>query len=143
MMFRKELGRANVLTLVERVSRFTLALRNRDRISKPIMESLVAGMAALPFDARRSITFDRGTEFTAWPQGWRACAQPPRQGRARQNCTRYLCRTPASSVQNLKSAMVRDSAAARLLPAAFNLGVMPCLEIFSLPPLSLSLRPRS
>jgi transposase, IS30 family len=67
MMFRKEFGRGNVLTLVERVSRFTLALRNRDRQSKPIMESLVAGMAALPFDARRSITFDRGTEFTAWP----------------------------------------------------------------------------
>lgn len=68
MMFRKEHGKVNVTSLVERVSRFTVVLRNEDRQSKPIMEALISGLSILPADARRSITFDRGTEFSAWPQ---------------------------------------------------------------------------
>ena len=67
VMFRKEFGKTNLASVVERVSRFTLLLKNRDRQSRPVMEALIAGLAALPFAARRSITFDRGTEFTAWP----------------------------------------------------------------------------
>lgn len=66
MLFRKEFGTANVTSLVERVSRFTLLAKNRDRQSKPVMEALIAGLGSLPQSARRSITFDRGTEFTAW-----------------------------------------------------------------------------
>jgi IS30 family transposase len=66
MMFRKEHGKINVTSLVERVSRYTVVMRNEDRQSKPIMESLIKGLAALPADARQSITFDRGTEFSAW-----------------------------------------------------------------------------
>lgn len=66
MMFRKEFGTANVTSLVERVSRFTLLSRNPDRQSKPVMEGLIAGLSPLPHQARRSITFDRGTEFSAW-----------------------------------------------------------------------------
>jgi len=66
MMFRKVHGRANVTSLVERVSRFIVALKNRDRQSKPVMDALIEGLAPLPSDARRSITFDRGSEFTAW-----------------------------------------------------------------------------
>ena len=66
MMFRKEHGKVNVTSLVERVSRFTVVMRNEDRQSKPIMESLIQGLAPLPADARQSITFDRGTEFSAW-----------------------------------------------------------------------------
>ena len=31
------------------------------------MEEIIAGLSPLPFHARRSITFDRGFEFTAWP----------------------------------------------------------------------------
>ncbi|ETX10574.1 hypothetical protein OCH239_21430 [Roseivivax halodurans JCM 10272] len=65
-MFRKEFGTANAASLVERVSRFTLLARNQDRQSKPVMEALIAGLRALPQPARRSITFDRGTEFSAW-----------------------------------------------------------------------------
>ena len=68
MMFQKEHGKVNVTSLVERVSRFTVVLRNEDRQSKPIMEALIGGLSILPADARRSITFDRGTEFSAWPQ---------------------------------------------------------------------------
>ena len=30
------------------------------------MEALIIGLAPLPADARQSITFDRGTEFSAW-----------------------------------------------------------------------------
>ena len=66
MMFRKEHGKINVTSLVKRVSRYTVVMRNEDRQSKPIMEALIEGLAPLPADARQSITFDRGTEFSAW-----------------------------------------------------------------------------
>ena len=64
MMFRKEHGKVNVTSLVERVSRYAVVMRNEDRTSKPIMESLISGLAPLPAQARQSITFDRGTEFS-------------------------------------------------------------------------------
>ena len=66
MMFRKEHGKVNVTSPVERVSRFAVVMRNEDRQSKPIMEALIQGLAPLPADARQSITFDGGTEFSAW-----------------------------------------------------------------------------
>lgn len=66
VMFRKEHGRVNVTSLVERVSRYAVVIRNEDRQSKPIMEALINGLAPLPAEARQSITFDRGTEFSAW-----------------------------------------------------------------------------
>ena len=66
MMFRKEHGKINVTSLVERVSRYAVVMRNEDRQSKPIMEALIHGLAPLPAEARQSITFDRGTEFSAW-----------------------------------------------------------------------------
>ncbi len=37
MMFRKEHGKVNVTSLVERVSRYAVVMRNEDRQSKPIM----------------------------------------------------------------------------------------------------------
>lgn len=66
MMFRKEHGKINVTALVERVSRYAVVMHNEDRQSKPIMESLIQRLAPLPADARQSITFDRGSEFSAW-----------------------------------------------------------------------------
>jgi len=66
VMFRKEFGKANVTSLVERVSRFAVVLKNPDRHSKPVMEGLINSLSPLPARARRSITFDRGTEFSAW-----------------------------------------------------------------------------
>ena len=66
VMFRKEFGQTNVTSLVERVSRFAVVLKNSDRQSKPVMESLIESLSPLPANARRSITFDRGTELTAW-----------------------------------------------------------------------------
>ncbi|WP_075289067.1 IS30 family transposase [Pararhizobium arenae] len=67
IQFRKKFGKANVTSLVERVSRFAIFLRNNDRQSRPVMDGLVQALQALPHLARRSITFDRGTEFTDWP----------------------------------------------------------------------------
>ncbi len=66
VVFRKEFGKANVTSLVERVSRFAVVLKNPDRQSKPVMEALIESLSPLPANARRSITFDRGTEFRAW-----------------------------------------------------------------------------
>lgn len=67
LQFRKRYGTANLTSLVERTSRFTVFLRNNDRHSRPIIDSLIRTLAPLPYAARRSITFDRGTEFTDWP----------------------------------------------------------------------------
>ena len=67
IQFRKKFGKANVTSLVERVSRFAVFLHNNDRQSRPIMEGLIDALGALPHAARRSITFDRGTEFMDWP----------------------------------------------------------------------------
>ncbi|CAK7262098.1 transposase (plasmid) [Shinella sp. WSC3-e] len=63
IQFRQKFGKANVTSLVERVSRFAVLLRNNDRQSRPIMERLIGALQTLPHRARRSITFDRGTEF--------------------------------------------------------------------------------
>jgi len=66
MIFRREHGSANVATLVERKSRYTILFRNNDRRSKPIMGRLIDELSPLPQAARRSITFDRGFEFVSW-----------------------------------------------------------------------------
>lgn len=68
MIFRKEHGPANVATLVERKTRFTVLFRNNDRRSKPIMNRLINLMSPLPAEARRSLTFDRGLEFVSWQE---------------------------------------------------------------------------
>jgi IS30 family transposase len=66
MIFRKEHGAANIATVVERKSRYTLLFRNNDRRSKPIMSQLIRHLAPLPALARQSLTFDRGLEFVSW-----------------------------------------------------------------------------
>lgn len=48
IQFRKKLGKANVTSLVARVSRFTVFLRNNDRQSKLIMDRLVDALGPLP-----------------------------------------------------------------------------------------------
>jgi IS30 family transposase len=67
MLFRREHGKTNVSTIVERVSRYTVLRKNADRTSRPVMDRVAGALMHLPGPARRSITFDRGTEFTAWP----------------------------------------------------------------------------
>lgn len=65
--FRQEYGAVNLTSLVERVSRYTVLLKNLDRRSRPVMNGIIESFAPLPFPCRRSITFDRGLEFLAWP----------------------------------------------------------------------------
>ena len=96
IQFRKKFGKANVTSLVERISRFTVFVRNNDRQSRPVMEGLVRVLEALPQFARRSITFDRGTEFTDWPylqaglgaQTWFCDPQSPWQKGTVENTNR-------------------------------------------------------
>ncbi|MDH7792280.1 hypothetical protein QBD00_003199 [Ochrobactrum sp. AN78] len=56
IQFRKKFGNANVASLVERVSRFTVLLRNNDRQSRPVMNGVIRVFQPLPQMARRSIT---------------------------------------------------------------------------------------
>jgi IS30 family transposase len=96
IQFRKKFGKANVTSLVERVSRFAVLLRNNDRQSRPVMDGLIQVLQSLPHLARRSITFDRGTEFTDWPylqasigaQTWFCDPQSPWQKGTVENTNR-------------------------------------------------------
>jgi IS30 family transposase len=66
IIFQKIHGEANVATVVERTSRFTVLFKNNDRQSKPIMDRLINVLGSLPWHARQSLTFDRGFEFVSW-----------------------------------------------------------------------------
>lgn len=66
MIFARTTGADNVTTLVERRSRYVILLANPDRRSAPVMGRIEAALGALPPAARRTVTFDRGTEFSAW-----------------------------------------------------------------------------
>lgn len=72
MIFERELGNANVTSLVERKSRYTVMIKNQSRHSRPIMDKIIEAFSSLPAFARRSFTFDRGTEFAGfrlWKMG--------------------------------------------------------------------------
>jgi len=42
-------------------------MKNPNKRTKPVMGKILKEIKGLPFAARRSITFDRGTEFVSWP----------------------------------------------------------------------------
>jgi IS30 family transposase len=67
MMFRKDLGKHNLTSLIERQSRYTILTRNPDRHSTGVMTGMIEKLKVLPETARLSITFDRGTEFAYDP----------------------------------------------------------------------------
>lgn len=66
MIFQKLHGEANVATVFERKSRFTVLFKNNDRQSRPIMDQLINVLSPLPRHARQSLTFDRSFEFVSW-----------------------------------------------------------------------------
>ena len=68
LIFRKEAGKANVTSLVERTSWFTFLLPNEDKRSAAVIAGVADALRGLPEDARRTVTFDRGTEFAAYPE---------------------------------------------------------------------------
>ena len=100
VLFQQRFGQANVTSLMERVTRFTVLLRNTSRRSKPVMGKIARAIDALPLPARRSITFDRGSEFVTWPhlqaetgtRSWFCDAQSPHQKGAVENTNRRLRR---------------------------------------------------
>jgi transposase, IS30 family len=63
LIFAAQSGKANVTTLVERQSRFTMLLANDSRHSLPVIGRIRQALETWPSSARQSITFDRGTEF--------------------------------------------------------------------------------
>ncbi|MEJ8476891.1 IS30 family transposase [Roseibium algae] len=67
MLFKQHFGQSNVTSLVERMSRFTVLLKNANRKTKPVLGKVIEAIRHLPISSRQSITFDRGTEFVGWP----------------------------------------------------------------------------
>jgi transposase, IS30 family len=67
MIFRREYGTSNITSLIERRSRYMLFSRNRSRHSAGVMAGIERQLSPLPASLRRSLTFDRGTEFAAYP----------------------------------------------------------------------------
>ena len=66
MIFRREHGNANIATAIERKTRLVALYRNEDRRSRAVLGRMANLLGTLPANARRSVTFDRGLEFTAW-----------------------------------------------------------------------------
>src|SRR5205085_7608451 len=66
LIFRKEAGKANVTSLVERKSRFTFLLPNEDKRSAAVVAGIADALRGLPENARLTVTFDRGSEFAAY-----------------------------------------------------------------------------
>jgi IS30 family transposase len=67
IIFRREHGKANLTSMIERQSRFIVLLPNPDRQSRPLMARISQALEALPPGSCKTITFDRGTEFAAYP----------------------------------------------------------------------------
>ncbi|RXR24717.1 IS30 family transposase [Sphingobium fluviale] len=67
MIFRREYGTSNVTSLIERRSRYMLLSCNRSRHSAGVMAGIERQLGPLPAMLRRSMTFDRGTEFASYP----------------------------------------------------------------------------
>ena len=55
-------------SLVERKSRFTVLLANEGKRSTAVVAGIADALRGLPEDTRRTITFDRGSEFAAYPR---------------------------------------------------------------------------
>jgi IS30 family transposase len=66
LIFRKEAGKANVTSLVERKSRFTFLLPNQDKRSAAVVAGIADALRGLPENARLTVTFDRGSEFASY-----------------------------------------------------------------------------
>ncbi len=65
VIFARQFGRANVTSLQERQSRFHILLSNEERRSAPVIGRSAQALAPFPCPARKTITFDRKTEFFA------------------------------------------------------------------------------
>lgn len=70
MIFERVNGNANITTLTERRTRFTFLIKNETKRPQQVMEvmgSIREKLISIPREHRKTITFDRGSEFLAWP----------------------------------------------------------------------------
>jgi IS30 family transposase len=66
LIFKRANGKANVTSLVERRSRMVRLIPNSHRRSRDVIAAIGDTLATLPSTARRTITFDRGSEFLGY-----------------------------------------------------------------------------
>ena len=66
LIFRREHGKANLTSMIERQTRFTILLPNPDRQSNALIGRIGQAWQGLPEGSCRTVTFDRGTEFAAY-----------------------------------------------------------------------------
>lgn len=59
---------SNVTTLLERKSRYSELIYNKDKYSKTVIENINKRIESLPVELRRSITVDRGSEFARYSE---------------------------------------------------------------------------
>jgi IS30 family transposase len=67
LVFRREHGQANLTSMIERQTRFTVLLHNPSRRSDAVVGKIGQALCRFPRGTCRTITFDRGTEFAAYP----------------------------------------------------------------------------
>ena len=65
-MFKRANGKANVTSLVDRQSRLVRLIPNSHRRSRDVIGAIGDALIILPSTARRTITFDRGSEFLGY-----------------------------------------------------------------------------
>lgn len=63
IMFQKDFGKANVTTLTERKSRYTLLIKNETKHSESVMSCIRNRLKNFSKPMRQTVTFDRGSEF--------------------------------------------------------------------------------
>lgn len=116
--FRRVFGKRNMTSAVERVTRYAILIPNEDRQSEPVMTAIADALLSLPLDARKSYTFDRGTEFAAWRQlcsdaggeAWFCDPSAPWQKGAVENSNRRIRRYLPSNLNpsNLSASDLND-----------------------------------
>ncbi|WP_437207074.1 IS30 family transposase [Planctomicrobium sp. SH664] len=67
LIFNREHGKANLTSMSERKSRYTILLKNEDRRPFPVMSRIRDRLARLPDDLSQTMTFDWGFEFMRYP----------------------------------------------------------------------------
>ena len=93
MLFKQKLGQSNVTSLVERVSRFTVILKNPNKRTKPVMAKIMSAIKDLPsspvgpslLTAEPSLSVGNTCKPRSEPR--RGSATPPAPGRKAQSRT--------------------------------------------------------
>jgi IS30 family transposase len=128
LIFERPLGHANVTTLVERKSRYTVLIKNPSRHSGPIMDKIIRAFSPLPAFARQSFTFGRGTEFAGFraledgigARSW-FCDQsaPWQKGQSRTQTSAFDATCPAPQISRpCRNATLSSSRATSMISRA-------------------------